>query len=144
MSRAKRCWKELQNKSCIKIWKYFADLGLISWTNFWSVIWIFLWLAPSNHRLCFILEVVTQLIKCLWRLSQKCSTLFSYKTFWKSHTDIFYVYFRSFQTTFYTKNYLQRDSNFDHQSRRGARWPLDHHYHGPGAHKKYFERNSQR
>ena len=40
-----------------------------------------------------------------------------------------FVYFRSFQTQHYRKNYrLQRDSNSDLRSRRQARWPLDHHH----------------
>ena len=45
------------------------------------------------------------------------------------HRPLF-VSFRSFQT-FYRKNCgRQRDSNMDRWSRRGARWPLEHH-HGP-------------
>ena len=37
------------------------------------------------------------------------------------------VYFRSFQTQYYRKNWrLQRDSNSDRRSSRRARWPLDH------------------
>ena len=44
-----------------------------------------------------------------------------------------FVYFRSFQTQYYRKNFrLQRDSNSDHRSSRRARWPLDHH-HGPSG-----------
>ena len=48
-----------------------------------------------------------------------------------ANLGLFLVYFRSFQTQFYRKNCrLQQDSNLDRQSRRQARWPLDHH-HGP-------------
>ena len=40
-----------------------------------------------------------------------------------------FVYFRSFQTQIYRKNFrLQRDLNLDCRSRRQARWPLDHHH----------------
>ena len=48
-----------------------------------------------------------------------------------ANPGLIFVYFRSFQTQFYRKNCrLQQDSNLDRQSRRQARWPLDHH-HGP-------------
>ena len=42
-----------------------------------------------------------------------------------------FINFRSFQTQILQNNWrLEWDSTSDHWSRRGARWPLDHH-HGP-------------
>ena len=41
-------------------------------------------------------------------------------------------YFCAFQTQILKKNCrLQRDSNLDCERKRLARWPLDHHHHGP-------------
>ena len=46
---------------------------------------------------------------------------------------LFFVYVRSFHTQILQdKNCrLQWDSNLDHQTRGRARWPLEHHHHGP-------------
>ena len=51
---------------------------------------------------------------------------------------LFLVIFVLFKRKFYRTNLrLQRYSNLDHQCKRQARWPLDHH-HGPGDEKIYI------
>ena len=70
-------------------------------------------------------------IFCNSRRSARVKKPVSNITFIMTNPGICFVYFGSFQTTFYRKiRMLQRDSNSDHQTRRQARWPLGHP-HGP-------------
>ena len=69
------------------------------------------------------------IIKLLHR-SKKC--FFKWANFFSSFCS-----FSSFQHKFYRKNCRhQQDSNSNWQSRRRARWPLDHHHLGPRRSKK--------
>ena len=73
------------------------------------------------------------------------SKFVSLSLFWmEAHVNVFCL-FSFFSITILQKHCRpQRDSNSDHQSRRRARWPLDHH-HGPTHVKviKLFWRKSR-
>ena len=56
-----------------------------------------------------------------------------YFSFFKGPTPASFCLFSFFSNANFTEKNcrLQRDLNLDHRSRRQARWPPDHHHHGP-------------